>query len=179
MCLSVGYFELINFSHYFYVACIFQNSLRLAAIKGLEVPLIKGGPLMKESILIRKQKRGGGGERQLKRLLIPVTLRPSPKLKDAARVWGSCADVVFEKNASTGKIPRNAEFKTAEARGGSPIKTHRQILELCLDSWEKEKAGALIFTQCNLLLFIISGSGRLCVFFSTRHSRENQPAFTY
>lgn len=58
MCLSVGYFELINFSHYFYVVCIFQNSPTAAAIKGLEVPLIKGGFLMKASILIRKQKQG-------------------------------------------------------------------------------------------------------------------------
>lgn len=122
MCLSVGYFELINFSHYFYVACIFQNSLRLAAIKGLEVPLIKGGPLMKASILIRKQKCGGGGERQLKRLLIPVTLRPSPKLKDAARVWGSCADVVFEKNASTGKIHATRNLKPLRREVGLPLK---------------------------------------------------------
>lgn len=58
MCLSVGYFELINFSHYFYVPCIFQNSPTAAAIKGLEVPLIKGGFLMKVSILICKQRRG-------------------------------------------------------------------------------------------------------------------------
>lgn len=59
MCLSVGYFELINFPHYFYVVCIFQNSPAAAAIKGPEVPLIKGGFLMKASILIRRNRSRG------------------------------------------------------------------------------------------------------------------------